>query len=161
MFADVYFWCILYSSTYVKENIFHYTQIDSLAFSYSIVFLFIIKRYGKSVLHSSSICACWIERYKNASRRRTTIIRSTRLHFKKQEKALVEAKKNKKSLHVAKPKAKDGISPMKLNKENTLILESCSQRPICVATRKLLGSIGIVTRFESQTNGMIGSLTSF
>ena len=74
---------------------------------------------------------------------------------------MIEAKKNKKSLQVAKPKTKDGISLMKLNKENTLILESCSQRPICVATRKLLGSIGIVTRFESQTNGMIGSLTSF
>ena len=88
---------------------------------------------------------------------------NTRLHFQKQEKALEEARKRKKeTLQTGKSKTKDSTIATKLNEDNTSISESCSnRRPVRVATRKALESIGKVTRYESQINDMIGSIASF
>ena len=129
----------MFALFYVCEwkYIFCYTQNDSYPFSYSIIFLFIMTKYDKRVLHSSSIRTCQSEQNKNTSKRKTTS-RSTRVHFQKQEKILEKAKKRKKeALQTGKSKTKVSISTMKLDERNTLILESCSsQRPIRVATRK-------------------------
>ena len=114
-------------------------------------------RLEKRVLRRSSARARRSERNKNTSRRKTTS-KSTRLHFQKQEKALKKAKTKKKALTAEKHKTKDSSTSTKLDERNTS--ESCSQRPVRVATKKALESIGKVSRYESQTDNIIGSLAS-
>ena len=117
----------------------------------------------KRVLRSSSIRARRSERNKNTSKRKTTS-RSARLHFQKQEKALEEAKKRKKGIsQIDKSNTKDSTSATNVEKEKTSVSESCSNngRPVRVATRKALESIGKVSRYESQIDDMIGSIASY